>query len=155
MKRNLKLLRHPVTFTEWWNYREHSECTIELYNLVVYLFDDIIADKDDIQIKVIAETVFWDDEIPILYIRYNGIEMVLKKDIIWTISVKADRLLDFEGIFNADEDITIDKNNCAEFLSDWIFGSYNENHRRFSFTLEVDYQAYVFFFIVFKKYLRL
>ena len=155
MKQDLKILRYQVPFSEWWNYRDHSECTKELYNLVVYLFDDVLADKEDIEIKVVAETRFWDDAIPILKIRYNGIEMVLKKDIVWTISVKSNRALKLDGVFNANESMLIDKDNCEDFLSDWLFGSYNENQYKFSFVLAIDYKAYVFFFIVFKKYLKL
>ena len=155
MKQEVKMLKYPVTFSEWWYCREHAEYTNEVYDLVLYLFDGVLADKEDIEIKVIAETKFWDDTIPILQIKYNGIEIVLKKDIIWTISVKSNTPLDFDGVCNANDDITIDHNNCATFLSDWIFGSYNENHFRFSFVILVDYQAYVFFFIVFKKYLKL
>lgn len=156
-KQNLKMLKYPVTFSEWWHYRAHAEYTNAVYDLVLYLFDDVLADKEEIEIKVIAETNFFDDAIPIIQIRYNEIEIVLKKDIVWTISVKTNTALelDFDGVFNADQNIAIDKNNCDTFLSDWIFGSYNENHCRFSFTLMVDYQVYVFFFIVFKKYLKL
>lgn len=153
-KQNLKVLRYPVQFSEWWHYREHSEYTNAVYDLVLYLFDDVLADKEDIDIKVVAETTFFDDAIPILQIRYNGIEIVLKKDIIWTISVKSDKPLNLDGVFNGNQNIAIDQNNCDTFLSDWIFGSYNENHCRFSFTLMIDYQVYVFFFIVFNKYLK-
>lgn len=155
MKQEVKILKHPVTFTEWWHYREHAEYTKEVYDLVLYLFDDVLADKEEIEIKVVAETNFFDDAIPILQIKYNGIEIVLKKDVAWTISVKSNTPLEFDGVFNANYDITIDYNNCATFLQDWIFGSYKENHCRFSFTMLIDYQAYVFFFIVFKKYLKL
>lgn len=154
-KQDLKMLRYPVSFSEWWHYREHAEYTKEVYDLALYLFDDVLADKEEIEIKVVAETNFFDDAIPILQIKYNGIEIVLKKDSIWTISVKSNRQLEFDGVFKADEQISIDSNNCAQFLLDWIFGSYNENHCRFSFTMLLDYQAYVFFFIIFNKYLKL
>ena len=94
-------------------------------------------------------------KLPVFQINLEkyGIELVLRYNFYnWKISVKSDKPLDFDfmGIFNPTEQWS--GVYCEGFPKDKIYGSYEQNHSKFTIEISSRYDLYTFVFLL-KNYL--
>lgn len=94
-------------------------------------------------------------KLPVFQINLKkyGIEIVLRNNFYdWKISIKSNNPLDFDhmGLFNPEEEISY--LFCEGFPKDKVYGSYNQNHSKFTIEISNHYKLYTFMFLL-KNYL--
>jgi hypothetical protein len=105
-------------------------------------------------IKVISTHTSKSVKLPVFHITMpNGDEFVMRYNFYdWKISVKAKSPInvDFLNLFDGNQKVV--PNCCEGFPSEWIFGSYEENHQQFSIELRAsENYLFTFFWIYFQK----
>lgn len=82
-----------------------------------------------------------------------GIEIILRCNFYdWKISIKSDKPLEFDymGLFDPTKEVSY--LICEGFPRDKVYGSYEQNHSKFTIEIDSKYDVYTFFFLL-KNYL--
>ena len=155
----------PVDLTAWIRVNEPDRNLIfgnKLREQVCFVRDElfplVIKDQKEMRenpVMVISTHVSKSVKLPVYQINLKdyGIEIVLRYNFFnWIISVNSEKALDFDfmNIFNSGEEISYVY--CEGFPREKVYGSYENDHSKFTFKIIDDRDLYVFFFLM-KKYL--
>lgn len=119
------------------------------------LFTDY-AEKEINPIMVISTHTSKSVLLPVYQIKIpkHGIEMILRYNFYdWKISIASNKPIecDFMGLFDTKQ--RIPAIYCEGFPENKVYGSYSENHSKFTFALNTEYNLYTFMFLL-NKYLN-
>ena len=155
----------PVDVADWYKvniphesliYKDFCGKQINFVRNVIYnLLVDEHNEWEKYQPEVISTHVSKSVRLPVfrIYLEKYGIEIIMRCNIYdWKISITSEKPLEFDtvGLFNTSE--RVNPLCCEGFPKDKIFGSYDENHSKFTFELVSDYNVYTFFYLL-KHYL--
>lgn len=120
------------------------------------IFADMAWDEHD-EPMVISHHYSKSVKLPVFKITREdcGIEFILRCNIYdWKISVKSDKPLDFDFMDLFDTKKVVSKHCCEGFSEDEIYGSYEQDHSKFTIEISSDYDVYAFFFLL-RNYLKI
>jgi len=172
----------PVDVTAWMRVNQPDECWKKEYleRQICFVRDvlcDLLtpekeikenelltADVDELmtagvnrlQPMVISTYVSKSIKFPVYQIdlKESGIEIILRNNTYdWKVSIKSEKPLDFDYMGLLDPTDVIYPIYCECFPVGKKYGSYEQNHSRFTFEMWDDYKLYTFFFLL-KNYLN-
>ncbi len=114
------------------------------------IFADMAWDEHD-EPLVISHHYSKSVKLPVFKIEREdyGIELILRCNIYdWKISVKSKKPLDCDFMDLFDTKKVVSKYCCEGFPKDKIYGSYEQDHSKFTVEISSDYNVYAFFLLL-------
>lgn len=152
----------PVDVSAWSrvNYPENTLIYKDAFYDQIKFVRDVISDKlifadknwnEHEEPQVIGSHSSKSVKLPVFKITREdrGIEFILRCNIYdWKISVCSKTPLDFDFMGLFDKDTVVSPYCCEGFPKDKVYGSYSQDHSKFTVEFTSEYNVYVFFFLL-------